>query len=364
VSGQRYYSLEDYEAAARAVLPAEVYDYIAGGSGNERALTANRSALEATAVYPRMLAGAAPDCASRMLASPATMPVAVAPMAYQRLAHPDGEVGMATAAHNAGIPMMCSMLSSFPIGEITATGADVWFQLYWLREQDRLKELLDRAEQAGCSAIAVTVDLPIMARRLRDIRNSFALPPHVIAANLASGSQSSAHQQAPGRSAVAAHTSERFGPDLSWADLEWLRARTELPLVIKGILDPRDAGRAVDVGADAVVVSNHGGRQFEAAPASITALGPVVAEVAGRCEVLLDGGIRGGTDVLRALALGASGVLVGRPLLWALAVDGAAGVEGALAMLSAEVAEALTLTGCRTPAAAADLRTSQGCQHR
>jgi 4-hydroxymandelate oxidase len=364
VSSQRYYSLDEYEAAARAVLPADVYDYIAGGSGTERALSANRSALEAMSVYPRVLVGAAPDCSTRMLASPATMPVAVAPMAYQRLAHPDGEVGMAVAAQHAGVPMMCSMLSSLPIGEITATGADVWFQLYWLREQDRLKELIDRAEQAGCSAIAVTVDLPIMASRLRDIRNSFALPPHVIAANLATGSESSAHRPAPGRSAVAAHTSERFGPDLSWADLDWLRARTELPLLIKGILDPRDAARAVDVGADAVVVSNHGGRQFDAAPAGITALGPVVAEVAGRCEVLLDGGIRGGTDVLRALALGASGVLVGRPLLWALAVDGAGGVENALAMLSAEVAEALTLTGCRNPAAAADLRTSQGCGHR
>jgi 4-hydroxymandelate oxidase len=359
----RFYSLSDYEDAARAVLPADVFDYIAGGSGNERALVANRTALEAMTVYPRVLAGAAADCATTMLASPAAMPVAVAPMAYQRLAHPDGEIAMATAALSAGIPMMCSTLSSYPIEEITATGADVWFQIYWLREQDRVKQLIDRAEQAGCSAIAVTVDLPIMARRLRDVRNEFALPPHVIAANLG-GPDSRAHVQTPGRSAVAAHTSERFGPDLGWADLEWLRARTELPLVIKGILDPRDASRAVGLGADAVVVSNHGGRQFEGAPAGITALGPVVSEVAGHCEVLLDGGIRSGTDVLRALALGASGVMVGRPLLWALALDGVSGVESALSMLSTEVAEALTLTGCRNPAAAADLRTSRGCEHR
>jgi 4-hydroxymandelate oxidase len=352
-----YQTLDDFEQAARAVLPAEVFDYIAGGSGAEQALAANRSALQALAVYPRMLAGAAADSVTTMLASRATMPVAVAPMAYQRLAHPDGELAMAAAAAAAGVPMMCSTLSSYPIAQVTATGADVWFQIYWLREQDQLKQLIDQAEQAGCSAIAVTVDLPVMARRLRDIRNGFALPAGVTAANLGTGSDSRAHQSSPGRSAMAAHTSERFGPELSWADLEWLRARTELPLVIKGILDPRDVLRVIDLGAEAVVVSNHGGRQFDGAPAGITALPGVVAEAAGRCEVLLDGGIRSGTDVLRALALGASGVLVGRPLLWALAVDGEAGVRQALSLLSVEVAEALTLTGCRTPAAATDLRT-------
>lgn len=352
-----FQTLDDYEQAARSVLPAEVFDYIAGGSGYEQALAANRSALAALAIYPRMLAGAAADSATTMLASRAAMPVAVAPMAYQRLVHSDGELAMAAAAVASGIPMMCSTLSSYPIEQITATGADVWFQIYWLREQDQLKQLIDRAEQAGCSAIAVTVDLPVMARRLRDIRNGFALPVEVTAANLGIGSASRAHQPTPGRSAVAAHTSERFGPELTWTDLEWLRARTELPLVVKGILDPRDAVRAIELGAEAVVVSNHGGRQFDGAPASISALPAVVEEVAGRCEVLLDGGIRSGTDVLRALALGASGVLVGRPLLWALAVGGAAGARQALSLLSVEVAEALTLAGCRNPAAAAQLRT-------
>jgi 4-hydroxymandelate oxidase len=353
------YSLDDFEQAARSVLPADVFDYIAGGSGAERALAANLAALAALTVYPRVLAGAAADCATTMLASRAAMPVAVAPMAYQRLAHPDGELAMAAAARAAGVPMMCSTLSSYPISQITATGADVWFQIYWLREQDQLKQLIDRAEQAGCSAIAVTVDLPVMARRLRDIRNGFALPEQVIAANLGSGSDSRAHQRMPGRSAMAAHTSQRFGPELTWTDLEWLRTRTELPLIVKGILDPRDAARALDVGADAVVVSNHGGRQFDGAPASVSALGPVVAELAGRCAVLLDGGVRTGTDVLAALALGAAGVLVGRPLLWALAVEGEAGVRQALSLLSVEVAEALTLTGCRTPAEAAQLRTGR-----
>jgi 4-hydroxymandelate oxidase len=352
-------TLDDFEQAARSVLPAEVFDYIAGGSGEEQALAANRSALAALAVYPRVLAGAAVDTATTMLGSRAAMPVAVAPMAYQRLAHPDGELAMATAAAAAGVPMMCSTLSSYPISEVAATGADVWFQIYWLREQDEVKQLIDQAEQAGCSAIAVTVDLPVMARRLRDIRNGFALPAQVTAANLGSGSDSRAHQAGAGRSAVAAHTSERFGPELTWADLEWLRARTELPLIVKGILDPRDAARAIELGAEAVVVSNHGGRQFDGAPASIDALGPVVAEVAGRCQVLLDGSIRTGTDVLRALALGASGVLVGRPMFWALAAGGEAGVRQALSLLSAEVAEALTLTGCRNPAAATRLRTGQ-----
>ncbi|MEO6701662.1 MAG: alpha-hydroxy acid oxidase [Jatrophihabitantaceae bacterium] len=365
MSQARFYTLDDFEVAARAVLPAEVVDYFAGGSGSERALAANRSALDAVSVYPRMLAGAAADSATTMLASLAAMPVAIAPMAYQRLAHPDGELAMARAARTAGVPMMVSTLSSYPIEQIADTEADLWFQLYWLRDQDRLEQLIGRAEKAGCSAIAVTIDLPIMGRRLRDVRNEFTLPAQVIAANLVDesdsaadpGSTSMAHVQRAGASAVAAHTSERFGPTLSWAELEWLRARTSLPLVIKGILDPRDAIRAVEVGADAVVVSNHGGRQFDGAPASISALGAVVSAVGASCQVLFDSGIRSGTDVLRALALGASGVLVGRPMLWALAVDGADGVEQALSMLATEVAEALTLAGCLDVASSRDLRT-------
>jgi 4-hydroxymandelate oxidase len=182
----------------------------------------------------------------------------------------------------------------------------------------------------------------------------------VVAANLTDGAASTAHRARAGESAIAAHTTALFGPALTWSDLEWLRGRTSLPLAVKGILDPRDAVRAVEVGVDAVVVSNHGGRQLDGAPASITALAAVAAEVGQQCQVLLDSGIRSGMDVLRALALGAAGVLVGRPLLWALAVDGAAGVAHALSLLSTEFEQSLILAGCADPAAARELRTSQG----
>jgi 4-hydroxymandelate oxidase len=357
-------SLDDLQEQARSVLSPGVWDFVAGGSGAETSLAANRRALDAVSVYPRVLAGTAPVTEATLLGTRCAMPIAVAPMAYQRLVHPDGELAMAEAAQAAGIPMTAATLSSYSVDEIAKTGAALWFQVYWLRERDQLASLIDRAGAAGSTALMVTVDVPIMGRRLRDIRNEFSLPSDVIAANLTDGAASTAHQSLAGRSAVAAHTGEMLGPALSWADLEWLRSRTDLPLAVKGILDPRDAVRAVEMGADAVVVSNHGGRQFDGAPASITALQAVVAELAGRCEVLLDSGIRSGVDVLKALALGASGVLIGRPLLWALALDGAAGVSQALALLATEITEALTLTGCRNLAAATQLRTNQGVIQR
>lgn len=350
--------LADFESSARARLPAAVWDFIAGGSGAETTLAANRAAFESVAVLPRVLAGnGLADTRCRLLRAEASMPVATAPMAYQRLVHPDGEVALAEAARDAGVPFVASTFSSVALPDIAAVGGVTWFQLYWLRRRSAVEELLAMAEQAGCQAIMVTVDVPILGRRLRDMRNEFRLPVDVVAANLASGGRSTAHGVIGGASAVAVHTEELFAPQLGWSDLEWLRARVELPVVVKGILDPRDALRAVEVGADAVVVSNHGGRQLDGAAASVAALPAVVAAVGAGCEVLLDSGIRSGVDVLRALALGASGVLVGRPLLWGLTVDGSHGARRVLALLADELRDALTLAGCANPAAARTLTT-------
>ncbi|MGN9810261.1 alpha-hydroxy acid oxidase [Micromonospora sp. BQ11] len=350
--------LADFADLARAVLPPEVWDFVDGGSGAETTLAANRRALDRVAVLPRVLRGVhAPSTRARLLGATHALPVAVAPMAYQRLLHPDGESGLAAAAGAAGVPYVASTLSSEPIERIAEAGGAVWFQLYWLRERGLVADLLDRAHAAGCTAIAVTVDVPVLGRRLRDVRNAFAIPPHVVAANLPAGRDDLAHAAVPGVSAVAAHTGEVFAPAVSWADLEWLRARTDLPLLVKGILDPRDAALAADAGADAVVVSNHGGRQLDGAPATATVLPEVVEAVGDRCEVLLDSGVRGGVDVLRALALGAHGVLVGRPMLWALAAGGRAGAQTALDLLAGEFTDALTLAGCVDPAAARELRT-------
>ncbi|MCW3840476.1 alpha-hydroxy-acid oxidizing protein [Micromonospora yasonensis] len=354
-------SLADFAALARAVLPADVWDFVEGGSGTESTLAANRAALDRVAVLPRVLTGVdTPRTEAALPGGTCALPAAVAPMAYQKLLHPDGEVALAAAARTAGVPYVASTVASAPLEEVAAAGGAVWFQLYWLRDRVMVADLVDRARAAGCTALMVTVDVPVLGRRLRDVRNGFALPPHVTAANLAGGRDDLAHQGTPGRSAVAAHTGAVFHPAMSWADLAWLRERTPLPLVVKGVLDPRDAVRAAQAGADAVVVSNHGGRQLDGAPASATVLPEVVAAVGQRCTVLFDGGVRSGTDVLRALALGAAGVLVGRPLLWALAAGGRAGAEAALALLAAELRDALTLAGCPDPAAARQLRTLIG----
>ncbi|MFF1816284.1 alpha-hydroxy acid oxidase [Kribbella sp. NPDC058245] len=343
----------DYEH--RAALPAAVHDFVAGGSGAELTLRRNRAALDAITVMPRVLGGVeSPDTSTTILGTPAALPVAVAPMAYQRLFHPEGELLLAGAAAKAGIPYVISTLSSVPLEKIAAA-APSWFQLYWLRDRTAVRALIDRATAAGCGALMVTVDVPVMGRRLRDVRNSFALPTEVVAANLVD-KYTEAHSALNGSSAVAAHTATAFDPTFSWRDLAWVRSVTEIPLLVKGILDPRDALAAVDAGADGVVVSNHGGRQFDGAPASIDALGSVIDAVGNDFPVLLDSGIRGGTDVLKALAVGADAVLVGRPLLWALA---AGVVDEALALLGCELRDAMLLAGCADLAAVADLVTGR-----
>jgi 4-hydroxymandelate oxidase len=251
------------------------------------------------------------------------------------------------------VPFTAGTLSSVPIEAITAIGGTVWFQLYWLRSTGQVLDLVRRAEDAGCEAIVLTVDVPWMGRRLRDIRNRFRLPDQVRAANLASAS--TAHQRGNG-SAVAAHTSEAFSPAVTWSSVAMLRERTRLPVVLKGILAPEDALRAVELGVDAVVVSNHGGRQLDGALPSIDALADVTAAVGDGCEVLMDSGIRSGTDVLKAIALGASGVLIGRPLIWGLAAAGEAGAHRVLRILTEELRNALGLAGCASVEAARRLR--------
>ncbi|MFL6125943.1 alpha-hydroxy acid oxidase [Actinophytocola sp.] len=351
-------TVADVARLAEARLPKELWDYVAGGSGAETTLAANRAALDAVAVLPRVLGGAeAPNPTTRLLGSPAAVPLAVAPMAYQRLLHPDGELATAEAAAVAGVPYVVSTLSSVTVEDIAKTGATTWFQLYWLRSRGLVEALVARAEDAGCEALVVTVDVPIMGRRPRDVRNSFVLPDDVIAAHLDDGALSRAHDAVAGESAIAAHTAAAFAPAVRWADIGWLRNRTSLPLVLKGILDPRDAALAVESGVDAVVVSNHGGRQLDGAAPSVLALPAVAEAVAGRADVYLDSGVRAGTDILRALASGADGVFVGRPVLYGLAVDGVRGAGHVLTLLAAEFRDAMTLAGCADVRAARALST-------
>jgi 4-hydroxymandelate oxidase len=354
-------SVAGAEGLAAAALPPDVWDFVSGGSGEELTQQANRAALDGVYLVPRVLTAVpSSTAATSLVGCAAPMPVAVAPMAYQRLVHPDGEMGLARACAGAGIPYTAAMLSSTSIEQIAEAGGCIWLQLYWLRDRGVVAELIRRAEAAGCRALVLTVDVPQLGRRLRDLRNGFALPDGVLPANLmgtGSGGPPLPGPSVAGSSAVASHTAATFDPTLSWSDVAWLRDQTSLPLVLKGILHADDASRAAEAGAAAIVVSNHGGRQFDGAVPSITALGWVVEAVAGRCQVLLDSGVRGGTDVLRALSLGADGVLLGRPALWALAAGGTAGAARLLELLAEELQLAMTLTGCADLAACRSLRT-------
>ena len=267
-------------------------------------------------------------------------------MAYHALAHADGEIATASAAGAAGGPFVVSIFASRQLADITRhADCPVWLQLYWLRDRAALADVIRRGEDAGVGALMLTVDTPKVARRLTDIRNSFTLPAHVEAVNVTESAMAATHSNDTGTSAIERHSVRRFDQSITWDDLPWLRERSALPLLLKGILTAEDARLAVEHGVDGIVVSNHGGRQLDGAPAAITALPEVVAAVAGRVPVLMDGGVRSGADVFRALALGASTVLIGRPVLWGLATGGADGAAAVLRLLRDELVDCMILAG-------------------
>lgn len=339
--------VDDYAEVAESVLPADIWGYISGGSGTEWTLAENRAAFERITLRPRFLVDVREcDTSTSLLGTALAAPIGVAPMAYHRLAHPDGELATAQAVGSVGGPFVVSIFASQPVERIAEhASGPLWLQLYWLRQRDALVGLVRRAERCGFGAIVLTVDTPKVGRRLRDLRNSFTLPEHVAAVNLSDSVMATSHEVDAGSSALERHSRERFDPTITWSDLGWLRELTTLPLVIKGVLTAEDARLAVEHGFAAVIVSNHGGRQLDGAPAAITALPEVVAAVEGRVPVLLDGGVRTGADVFRALALGARTVFVGRPVLYGLAAGGAEGATRVLGLLRDELVETMTLAG-------------------
>lgn len=335
----------DFERLAEGKVAVGPWGYFAGGAGDERTMAENLEAFRRWHLRPRMLVDVASVTTKvTILSDEASMPVLVAPTAFQYLAHPEGDLAMARGAAAAGTVMCLSTLGGASPAELAeaAPGARQWFQLYWSRDRGFTQSLVEAAAAAGFEAILLTVDLPAAGRRERDIRAAFEIPSDLPLPNLA------AHL---GGGDFHATLGEVVDPSVTWRDLEWLRSVSPLPLLVKGILTEEDAQLACEHGVDGVVVSNHGGRQLDGAPASLDALPEVVEAVAGRCLVLMDGGIRRGTDVVTALALGAQAVLVGRPALWGLAVDGENGVRRVLELLGAEVELALRLLGCATPSA-------------
>lgn len=342
----RMFTLADYAAKARGALGPGVWDFIEGGAGEERTLGANTAAFDRVRMVTTVLTGTGrPSVATEILGRTWKAPVAVAPLAYHALACPAGEVATAQAAGAAGVPVVVSTFASRTFEDIAAAATGpLWLQVYCFRDRGTTRELIKRAEHAGFEALVLTVDTPRLGRRTRDLRNGFRLPEGILPGNLpATGSGT-------GYGSPAGHALAEFDAALDWSVVEWLRTVSDLPVLVKGVLSASDARRAVAAGVDGIVVSNHGGRQLDGAPATLDVLPEIAAAVAGACPVLLDGGVRRGADVLAALALGAAGVLIGRPVLHGLTVAREVGARHVLDIVIGELEEAMTLTGTRSVA--------------
>ncbi len=339
-------NLHDYEALAREHLSEMIYDYYAGGAADELTVHENQTAWGRVRLLPRMLVDVSErDLSTMVLGQPVRMPVLTAPAAFNAMAHPDGELAVARAAASAGIINIVSTLSTYTLEEVAeASGGTRWFQLYCYRDRSITRMLVERAEAAGYTALCLTVDAPVFGQRERDIRSHFHLPPGMSMKNLRTAGleQLTASED---ESALQRYINEQLDDRLTWEVLEWLRGVSSLPLIVKGILTAEDARLAVERGANAIIVSNHGGRQLDGSLSTCEALPKVVDAVDGRIEILVDGGIRRGTDVLKALAMGARGILVGRPYLWGLAIGGEAGVGHILELLRGELSLAMALSG-------------------
>ena len=344
-------NLADFETAAIGELSQMVYDYYAGGAGDEVLLATARAAWNAVSLRYRVLRDVSQrSLACTILGQELSWPLFVAPMAFQQMAHPDGERATARAAGATGTGMILSTLSTTSIEEVRAAcRGPLWFQLYIYRDREASRALVQRAESAGCDALVLTVDSPMLGRRERDIRNGFHVPAGTPVPNLTGGSRDTLAVRGATASSLATFVEQHWDASISWRDLEWLQSITALPILVKGIVRGDDATLALDAGASGVIVSNHGGRQLDTAIPTARALPEVADAMAGRGTLLVDGGIRRGTDVLKALAMGADGVLLGRPVLWGLAVDGETGARRVLELLKDECQLALGLAGCRTP---------------
>lgn len=339
-------NIADFAAAARPELGQAVFDYYDGGALDEITLRENVEAWRRVRLYYRVLASVgSPDPQTAVLGQPVSMPILVAPTAFHRLACPGGELDTVGAAAKAGTAFILSSLSNTAMEEVFARAASPkWFQLYIYKDLGVTEDLVRRAEAAGAEAIVLTVDAPGWGSRERDARNAFSLPKGLAVENVAPMGKGE-FPEVEG-SGLAAYVRANFKSDLGFADLEWLCSATRLPVVVKGICRGDDARRAAEHGAAAVVVSNHGGRQLDTAPATCEVLPHVAEAVQDACEVYVDGGIRRGGDALKALALGARAVLVGRPVLWGLVAGGESGALRVLEILRNELEEAMLLSGC------------------
>jgi 4-hydroxymandelate oxidase len=344
---QQFTNLLELEALAREVLEPSAFDYISGGADDEVSVRRNREDFERLVLRPRMLVDVSDvDCSTTVLGTPVSMPVLLAPAAGHRLCCDLGESATARAAAAARTIMVLSTVSTVSMEDVAAVEPDAprWFQLYVYADREVTRSLVQRAEAAGYRALCLTVDVPFIGNRERDVRNAFTLP-YPLANFTAANLDHMPIGMAGDESGLGRYIASKWDPTLTWHDVDWLASLSSLPVVVKGILTAEDAHLSIEHGAQGIIVSNHGGRQLDSVDSGIAALPEVVEAVAGRVEVLMDGGIRRGTDVLKALALGAKATLIGRPYLYGLAVGGAQGATRVLELLRREIRTAMALSG-------------------
>ncbi|KAG4129380.1 hypothetical protein ERO13_D09G077200v2 [Gossypium hirsutum] len=341
-------NVSEYEVIAKEKLPKMVYDYYASGAEDQWTLKENRNAFSRILFRPRILIDVSKiDMMTTILGFRISMPIMVAPTGMQKMAHPEGECATARAASDAGTIMILSSYANSSVEEVASTGSGIrFFQLYVHKDRNLVAQLVRRAERAGFKAIALTADTPRLGRREADIKNRFTLPPYLTLKNFEGLDLGKIDKTDD--SGLASYVANQIDQSLSWKDVKWLQTITSLPILVKGVLTAEDTKLAIEAGATGIIVSNHGARQLDYVPATIMALEEVVKAAQGKVPVFLDGGVRRGTDVFKALALGASGIFIGRPVVFALAVDGEAGVRKVLQMLHDELELTMALSGCRS----------------
>ncbi|HEV7357468.1 MAG TPA: alpha-hydroxy acid oxidase [Steroidobacteraceae bacterium] len=361
-----FLSIDDFRRQAMRRIPRAIFDYADGGSYDERTIRRNAADLDAMAFRQRVMVDMSTiSLATTLLGSPVSMPLGIGPTGLAGLFHADGEILGARAAAACGIPFCLSTMSICSIEDVReATKEPFWFQQYLMRDRGFNQELIDRAAAAHCSALMLTLDLQVIGERRRDPRNGLTIPPRLTlrnawdiatkpiwALNVLFGKRRTFGNLvgriggSSGINTLAEWIATQFDPSATWRDVEWVRSRWPGKLILKGVLDAEDARLAIATGADAIVVSNHGGRQLDGAPSSISVLSEIVEAVGGRCEVMFDGGVRSGQDIAKALALGARGALIGKAFLYALSAAGEAGVAKAIEIMRNELRVTLALTG-------------------
>ncbi len=362
-------TIEDLRRVAKRRLPRGVFDYIDGGAEDELTMAANSDAYRRLIFSPRVLRDVSEiDISSVLLGKKLTYPLVLAPTGFTRIADPEGELAVARAAKRAGLPYALSTLGTRSIEEVAEVGSDrLWFQVYTWRDRDLVADMVKRAGASGYEALCLTVDTAMLGRRERDVRRGFTLPPKIGISTLLDGvihpawawafltSEPIIFANVAGDSSVgdgtdaislAEYVGSQFDPALSWDDVDWFRDRWDGPLVLKGIQSVEDARIAVDRGVNAIAISNHGGRQLDSAPATLDLLPAIAKAVGGRVEIICDGGVRRGSDIVKAVALGANAVMAGRPYLYGLGAAGEAGVDQVLANFGSEMKRTMALIGC------------------